>query len=66
LGSVAITKSHGRQGRRPRRSRNAHGAAKYIASLAEELAELARRNGLETLSYILEMARIEADHKDDK
>jgi hypothetical protein len=42
------------------------GAAHYIASLAEELAELARRNGLETLSYILEMARIEADNKDDK
>jgi hypothetical protein len=41
-------------------------AARYIASLAEELAELARRNGLETLSYILEMARIEADHKEDK
>jgi hypothetical protein len=41
-------------------------AAVYIASLAEQLAELARRNGLQTLSYILEMARIEADQKDDK
>lgn len=36
-------------------------AAHYIATLTQELAQLARRNGLETLSYILEMARLEAD-----
>jgi len=36
-------------------------AAQYIATLTHELAQLARRNGLDTLSYILEMARIEAD-----
>ena len=36
-------------------------AAQYIASLAQELAVIARRNGLETLSDILEMARLEAD-----
>ena len=36
-------------------------AAFYIATMAEELAKLARRNGLETLGFILEMARIEAD-----
>ena len=36
-------------------------AAQYIASMTHELAELARRNGLETLSQILEMARLEAD-----
>ena len=35
-------------------------AAQYIASMTQELAELARRNGLETLSRILEMARLEA------
>jgi hypothetical protein len=28
--------------------------------MMQELAELARRNGLETLSQILEMARLEA------
>jgi hypothetical protein len=28
--------------------------------MTQELAELARRNGLETLSRILEMARLEA------
>ena len=36
-------------------------AAHYIATLAGELAEIARRNGLDTLSAILEMARLEAD-----
>jgi hypothetical protein len=36
-------------------------AALYIASLADELAQLARRNGLDTLGYILDMARLEAD-----
>jgi hypothetical protein len=35
--------------------------AQYIASLTQELAEIARRNGLEMLGYILEMARLEAD-----
>jgi len=36
-------------------------AAVYIATLAEELAQMARHHGLESLSYILEMARLEAD-----
>ena len=36
-------------------------AAQYIAALTQELAALARRAGLETLSQILEMARLEAD-----
>ena len=35
--------------------------AHYIASLAHELAQLAKQQGLESLSYILEMARLEAD-----
>jgi hypothetical protein len=36
-------------------------AAHYIATITNELAKIARRNGLDSLSYILEMARIEAD-----
>ena len=36
-------------------------AAHYIAALAGELAKIAKRNGLDTLSTILEMARLEAD-----
>jgi len=31
------------------------------AQLTQELAQIARRNGLDTLSHILEMARLEAD-----
>lgn len=35
--------------------------ARYIAAMAGELSEIAKRNGLDTLGTILEMARIEAD-----
>jgi hypothetical protein len=37
------------------------GAAQYIASLTQELAELAKSHELEALAYILDMARLEAD-----
>jgi hypothetical protein len=36
-------------------------AARYIAALVDELAQLAKRHGLETLSFLLEMVRLEAD-----
>jgi hypothetical protein len=36
-------------------------AARYIASLVEELAQLAKSHKLETLAQILDMARLEAD-----
>jgi len=36
-------------------------AARYIASLTDELAKLARRHGLDVLGHLLEMARLEAD-----
>lgn len=35
-------------------------AASYIASLTGELSLLARRNGLHTLSHLLDMAQLEA------
>jgi len=35
--------------------------ALYIATFAEELARLAKSQGLDTLAYILDMARLEAD-----
>ena len=35
--------------------------AGYVASMSAELAILARRNGLESLSYLLEMVRLEAE-----
>jgi hypothetical protein len=36
-------------------------SALYIASLAEELARLARSHGFETLAYLLDLAGLEAD-----
>jgi len=41
-------------------------AAQYIASLADELAKLAKRNGFDTVSYLLEMARLAADQDTDE
>lgn len=35
--------------------------ANYVASLSTELASMARQNGLETLEFILEMVRLEAE-----
>jgi hypothetical protein len=36
-------------------------AAHYIAALSGELAHIARGHGLQSLAYILDMARLEAD-----
>lgn len=36
-------------------------AAVYIASLAEELAQLAKTHRLDVLAYLLTLARLEAD-----
>lgn len=35
--------------------------ATYVASLSGDLASMARRTGLDTLGYLLEMARLEAE-----
>jgi hypothetical protein len=35
--------------------------ARYIAAMAGELSKIAKRNGLDTLGTLLEMARLEAD-----
>jgi hypothetical protein len=37
-------------------------AVTYIAELTSELALVARRHGLETLGYLLDMARLEAEN----
>ncbi len=37
-------------------------AAAYVAELAANLAAIARRHGLDTLGYLLEMARLEAEN----
>jgi len=43
------------------RLREARGTAHYISSVADELAQLARRHDLEVLAYLLAMAKLEAD-----
>jgi hypothetical protein len=37
-------------------------AAAYVASMTSELALIAQNHKLDTLSYILEMARLEAEN----
>ncbi|HUZ33101.1 MAG TPA: hypothetical protein VMV19_13510, partial [Xanthobacteraceae bacterium] len=49
------------QGEAERDAAGAPEAALYIASLADELARLAKSHDLEALAYILDMARMEAD-----
>jgi hypothetical protein len=41
-------------------------AAGYIATLAADLAAIAQRHGLDTLGYILDMARLEAENASGK
>jgi hypothetical protein len=36
-------------------------AAIYIGTLTEELSQMAKHHGLDSLRYILDMARLEAD-----
>jgi hypothetical protein len=36
-------------------------AAAYVADLTSDLASLARQHGLDTLGYLLDMARLEAE-----
>lgn len=35
--------------------------ASYVASLSNDLAAMARRTGLDTLGFLLEMVRLEAE-----
>ncbi len=37
-------------------------AAAYVAEMSGELAGIARRHGLDTLGYLLDMARLEAEN----
>ena len=36
--------------------------ANYVATLSADLATMARRTGLETLGYLLEMVQLEAEN----
>jgi hypothetical protein len=35
--------------------------ASYVASISNDLANMSRRTGLDTLGYLLEMVRLEAE-----
>ncbi len=37
------------------------GVANYVATISNDLAAMARGSGLETLGYLLEMVRLEAE-----
>ena len=37
-------------------------AASYVATLTADLASIAKTHGLDTLGYILDMARLEAEN----
>ena len=37
-------------------------AANYVAALSGDLASIARSHGLDTLGYLLDMARLEAEN----
>jgi hypothetical protein len=37
-------------------------AAAYVAQLSADLAEIARRHGLDALGFILDMAQLEAEN----
>jgi hypothetical protein len=37
--------------------------ANYVATLTAELATMARRSGLDTIGYLLEMVRLETENK---
>ncbi|HEX3709991.1 MAG TPA: hypothetical protein VHV56_08890 [Pseudolabrys sp.] len=51
------------------RDRSSHGetdsptqVAGYVATMSADLASIARRSGLDTLGYLLEMVRLEAEN----
>lgn len=58
-GNATMTKDGERRAGGDRPSSRAETAA-YLEALAEDMVRLARRSGLPTLAYLLDMARIEA------
>ena len=43
-------------------SRDPASVANYLAAMSADLASIARRHGLGTLGYLLDMARLEAEN----
>ena len=46
----------------PSESGNPTVVANYVATMSADLATMARRSGLDTLGYLLEMVRLEAEN----
>jgi hypothetical protein len=46
----------------PSEASNREVVANYVATLSADLAAMARQNGLDTLGYLLEMVRLEAEN----
>lgn len=46
-------------------SHDRRSAAAYVAHLSANLAAISRQHGLETLGYLLDMARLEAEREMD-
>jgi hypothetical protein len=46
----------------PQKPGDREAAAAYVAEMTGDLASLARRHGLDALGFILDMARLEAEH----
>jgi hypothetical protein len=64
-----MTKAHDRAGRTvmanepvPSGPGDRRAVANYVATLSADLATMAHRTGMETLGYLLEMVRLEAEN----
>lgn len=55
-----VTRAGNEGGQQPPRNDRAAGAA-YLAAMTADLAAMARRHDFESLAYILDMARLEAE-----
>ena len=42
------------------------GVASYVATISADLANMARQQGLDTLGYLLDMVRLEAENQMDR
>jgi len=42
------------------------GVASYVATMSADLATMARQHGLDTLGYLLDMVRLEAENQTDR
>jgi hypothetical protein len=64
MGYMSLNRSfEGSSVRDDSRDSETHYVANYVATMANDLAAMARRHGLDTLGYLLDMARLEAENQ---